>query len=164
MRASLESQTQPSDAAQLRAATRTSLRIGLMLGVGLAGTLDAVILHQWLQWHHLYVHTTPFRQQVIEGVFHLITSGLLFWGAIFMWEQRKLVSAAGRGRALAAGIFLGLGGFNLYDGTIQHKLLNLHQVREGVANLLPYDIVFVGIAVAVLLVGLVLWRGVNVQR
>ena len=27
---------------------------GILVGVGLAGTLDEVVLHQLLAWHHLY--------------------------------------------------------------------------------------------------------------
>ena len=58
----------------------------------------------------------------------------------------------------AAGILLGAGGFNLYDGTIQHKLLGLHQVRAGAPNNLPYDLVFIGLAAVMLLGGLLLLR------
>jgi uncharacterized membrane protein len=32
---------------------RPLLRTGLVLGVGLAGFLDGIILHQILQWHHM---------------------------------------------------------------------------------------------------------------
>jgi uncharacterized membrane protein len=50
------------------------------------------------------------------------------------------------------------GGFNLYDGIIQHKLLGLHQVRAGAPNNLPYDLVFISVAAVMLLVGLLLLR------
>jgi uncharacterized membrane protein len=50
------------------------------------------------------------------------------------------------------------GGFNLYDGIIQHKLLGLHQVRAGAPNNLPYDLVFIGVATVMLLAGLLLLR------
>jgi uncharacterized membrane protein len=33
----------------------------------------------------------------------------------------------------------GAGTFNLFDGTVDHKLLRLHQIREDVPDLLPYD-------------------------
>jgi uncharacterized membrane protein len=51
-----------------------------------------------------------------------------------------------------------MGGFNLYDGTVQHKLLQLHPVREGVANLLPYDLAWNGVALLLLALGLLNWR------
>ena len=56
-----------------------------------------------------------------------------------------------------AGLLIGLGGFNLYDGIVQHKILRLHQVREGVDNLLPYDLAFNALALAALTAGWVLW-------
>jgi uncharacterized membrane protein len=56
------------------------------------------------------------------------------------------------------------GGFNLYDGIIQHKLLGLHQVRAGAPNNLPYDLVFIGVAAVMLLAGLFLLRVASSPR
>jgi uncharacterized membrane protein len=54
-----------------------------------------------------------------------------------------------------------MGGFNLFDAIVDHKILRLHPVRENVANILPYDLAFGSIAVALLVVGALLWRGVR---
>lgn len=143
---------------------RSILVTGLILGVGLVGTLDEVVLHQLLQWHNLYVHTTQFWRLFVDGVFHAVMSGLLFLGAMRLWADRRRIGRAPDGRALAAGVLLGMGGFNLYDGTVQHKLLQLHPVREGVENILPYDLAFNGVALALLLAGWLLWRGVEPGR
>src|SRR3954454_16085172 len=99
---------------------RKLLRIGLVLGIGVVGTLDEVLLHQLLQWHNFYVHTTQFWRIVSDGLFHLFSGTLLCLGAMLLWQQRHRLNAAGGGRALAAGILLGMGGFDLYDGTVQH--------------------------------------------
>jgi len=64
-------------------------------------------------------------------------------------------------RRAVAGILLGAGGFNLYDGIVHHKLLGLHQVRAGAPDNLPYDLTFVGLAAVVLLAGLLLLRGAS---
>jgi len=50
-------------------------------------------------------------------------------------------------------IVLAAGAFNLYDGTIQHKILRLHQVREGAANDTPYDVVFLTTAAVLAAIG-----------
>ena len=118
-------------------ALRTHLWIGLVLGIGVAGTLDEVIFHQLLQWHNFYVHTTDYWRIVTDGVFHAVSSSLLFTGVLLIWFRRDLLARRGDGRGLASGMLMGAGGFNLYDGTIQHKLLRLHPVRENVANILP---------------------------
>lgn len=54
-----------------------------------------------------------------------------------------------------AGFFLGLGGFQLFDGIIDHKLLRLHQVRYGV-DITPYDWGWNPAALAFLLIGVFL--------
>ena len=150
-----------ADVHDLARATRSLLWIGVLLGMGVAGTLDAVILHEFLQWHNFYVHTTRFWRIFIDGIFHFVTAGFIFLGALRLWARRDLISAHGRGRALAAGICLGAGGFNLYDGTIQHKLLRLHPVREGVQNILPYDLLFNGGAIALIVIVWLVWRTVQ---
>lgn len=142
-------------------ALRTHLWIGLIVGVGVAGTLDEVIFHQLLQWHNFYVHTTEYWRIATDGVFHAVSSLCLLAGVVLIWLRRDLFAQQGDGRALASGILIGTGGFNLYDGTIQHKLLQLHPVRENVANLLPYDLAWNGVALLVLGIGIWRWRRVR---
>lgn len=138
------------------------LTIGIILGIGIAGTLDEVILHQLLQWHNLYVHTTTAGRLVSDGIFHLFSSTMLVLGSFLLWRKRATHRRTGDGQRLFAGILFGAGGFNLYDGTVQHKLLQLHPVREGVDNILVYDLVFNGIALAVVVCGWLVWR--NARR
>ena len=140
---------------------RQLLITGIILGIGVVGALDEIVLHQLLQWHNLYVHTTDEWRIFIDGLFHAVTSALLFAGAMRLWSQRRLLSTLPDSRPLVAGILFGMGGFNLYDGIVQHKLLQLHPVREGVENVLPYDLAFNGIAVVLLIAGWLVWRGVR---
>jgi uncharacterized membrane protein len=141
---------------------RTLRRIGLVLGVGVAGTLDEVVFHQLLQWHNFYVHTTEQWRIVSDGLFHLFSAAMLYLGALLLWRARARIASFRDARALMAGTLLGAGAFNFYDGTIQHKLLQLHPVREGVANILPYDIAWNVAALAIFAAGWALWRGVRV--
>jgi uncharacterized membrane protein len=129
----------------------------IVFGIGLAGTLDEVVLHQLLHWHHFYDRSTPGVALVSDGLLHIAsTAGLLLggWAILSRRDNRARLS----GRRVVAGTMIGAGGFNLYDGTVQHKVLGLHQVRYGV-DPLPYDAVFIGLAAAVLLTGLRLWFG-----
>ena len=85
-----------------------------------------------------YVDTTEFWRVFIDGLFHLGSALLLFVGALQLWRQRKrLADLQDGGAALGAGVLLGMGAFNLYDGVVQHKLLRFHPVRLGVDNQLP---------------------------
>src|SRR5215216_2707950 len=129
---------------------------GILVGIGLAGTLDEVVLHQLLAWHHFYDRSTPSIGLVSDGLFHLFSTAVLVIGLIQLVERRR--TTPDPPRVALAGILLGAGGFNLYDGTIQHKLLGLHQVREGVPDNLPYDLAFLAIAAAAVLAGALLLR------
>jgi uncharacterized membrane protein len=132
---------------------------GVLVGIGLAGTLDEVVLHQLLAWHHFYDRSTPTAGLVSDGLFHLFSTAVLVIGLIQLVERRR--TTPDPPRVALAGILLGAGGFNLYDGTIQHKLLRLHQVREGVPDDLPYDLAFLTIAAALALTGALLLRQVH---
>ena len=129
---------------------------GVLTGIGLAGTLDEVVLHQLLGWHHFYDRSTPTAGLVSDGLFHLFSTTLLVIGVIQLVERRR--TSPDPPRLALAGILLGAGGFNLYDGTIQHKLLALHQVRANAPTNLPYDLAFLAIAAAVFAVGVALCR------
>jgi uncharacterized membrane protein len=56
-----------------------------------------------------------------------------------------------------AALLFGLGGFQLYDGTIDHKVLGIHQIRYHV-TIWPYDLVWTLLAVIIIAVGFVLLR------
>ena len=129
---------------------------GVLAGIGIAGTLDEVVLHQLLGWHHFYDRSTPSAGLLSDGLFHILSTALLVIGVIQLVERRR--TTPDPPRLALAGILLGAGGFNLYDGTIQHKLLGLHQVRAGVPNNLPYDLAFLAIATTVTLAGALLLR------
>ena len=55
-------------------------------------------------------------------------------------------------------MLLGAGGFQLYDGIVQHKLLGLHQIRYHV-TIWPYDLTWNLIAFIMILVGVLLMKG-----
>jgi uncharacterized membrane protein len=129
---------------------------GVLVGIGTVGTLDEVVLHQLLAWHHFYDRSTPSLGLLSDGLFHLFSTAVLVVGVILLVERRHATSDPPR-RALA-GILLGAGGFNLYDGIIQHKLLGLHQVRAGATDNLPYDLAFLTLAALLALAGAALLR------
>lgn len=127
----------------------------IVFGIGVAGTLDEILLHQILHWHHLYDRSTPGVALVSDGLLHIgSTAALLFGGRAIL--RRPHENGALPGHRILAGTMVGAGGFNLYDGTVQHKVFRLHQVRYGV-DPLPYDAVFIGLAAVVFLTGLGLW-------
>jgi uncharacterized membrane protein len=114
-----------------------SLVAGLLTGLGLAASVDEVVFHQLLHWHHLVDGATPAVGLVSDGVLHAVEVVALVTGLFLFADLNRRGRAAPR--RFSAGVLLGAGAFQLYDGLVQHKLLGLHQVRYGV-DLLPYDL------------------------
>jgi uncharacterized membrane protein len=131
----------------------------VLVGIGAAGSLDEIVLYQLLRWHHFYDRASQAAALIADGVFHLGSTAVLAVGLVLLVQRWR--AGSGPPRRAVAGILVGAGGFNLYDGLLQHKLLGLHQVRAGAPDNLPYDLAFVGLAAVVLLAGLLLLRGAS---
>ena len=130
-----------------------SVLAGVLIGIGVAGFIDETVFHQLLHWHHFYDKGSSNAGLVSDGLFHAgswlcIVLGLFLFADL----QRKRVTVPKR---VWAGGLIGWGGFQVYDGLVQHKLLGLHQIRYHV-DLLPYDLTWdiaggIGLLLGVLL-------------
>jgi uncharacterized membrane protein len=126
---------------------RRTLQATAMIGVGLMAAVDEIVFHQVLGWHHFYDRATPAVGLASDGLLHAAEIVLLVAGSFLVGDLRRRRSLAPR--SAVAGLLLGAGGFQLFDGLVDHKLLRVHQVRYGV-DLLPYDLAW-NVAAAVLL-------------
>jgi uncharacterized membrane protein len=132
---------------------RRSLAATALIGIGIMAAVDQIIFHQILAWHHFYDWSTPAVGLMSDGFLHAAELLAIVAGFFLIADLR-------RRQALApvwawAGFFLGAGGFQLFDGIINHKVLRLHQIRYGV-YLLPYDIAWNAFALALICMGLLL--------
>lgn len=144
-----------------RQAGGSVLRTGILLGVGTIGALDEIVFHQLVQWHHFYDHGDEFGRIVSDGLLHLFTLAVLLLGAFRLWSTRRAIGAVLSARHLRAGVLLGMGGFQLFDGLVNHKVLRLHQIRGDVDNVLPYDVAWNGVALLLLAAG---WISLTADR
>ena len=126
---------------------------GLLLGLGVAGFVDETVFHQLLHWHHFYDRSTSDVGLVSDGLFHAF-SWFATVASLFLLVDARRHGPVPKARWWG-GLLVGAGAFQLYDGTVQHKLLDLHQIRYGV-DLAPYDWAWNIIAVALLVAGAVL--------
>jgi uncharacterized membrane protein len=141
---------------EVRARSGRSLLSGVLIGVGVAGFIDEVVFHQLLHWHHFYDRGTSSAGLVSDGFFHAFSWTAVVVGLFLLADlHRRLATVV---RRVWAGALLGGGGFQLYDGVVHHKLLQVHQVRYGV-ELMPYDLAWNASGAVALVVGLVLLRG-----
>jgi uncharacterized membrane protein len=132
-----------------------SVAAGALFGIGIAGFIDETVFHQILHWHHFWDGGSAGAGLVSDGLFHAgswicLVAGL-FWFADLRRTDSALMSA------WIAGILFGAGGFQLYDGLIQHKVFHLHQIRYHV-TVWPYDLVWNVLAAGMLLGAVVALR------
>ncbi|MBS4211010.1 MULTISPECIES: DUF2243 domain-containing protein [Neobacillus] len=128
---------------------------GFLFGLGLVAFIDETVFHQLLHWHHFYDKSTTGIGLVSDGLFHAF-SWIATVGALFMVADLRRRNAWETTR-WSAGMCLGAGLFNLYDGIIQHKLMKLHQIRYNV-EIIPYDIVWNVLAIMMIIAGFILLR------
>ncbi|RZT84942.1 putative membrane protein [Pseudonocardia sediminis] len=147
----------PSDAARPVGSGKRVLRInllcGFLLGMGVVAFVDEAVFHQILHWHHFYDRGTSAAGLVSDGVFHAFSWFATVASLLVLARLRAEGSL--RPRWVTGGLLVGAGLFQLYDGLVHHKLLGLHEIRYGV-DLTPYDLVWNGVAVVLLVAGLVL--------
>jgi uncharacterized membrane protein len=94
------------------------------------------VFHQLLHWHYLYDGAIAVGL-VSDGLFHAFGSVSIVAGLFLLADSlRRGTFVPKRWRAA---LLIGWGGFQLYDGIVQHKLLGLHQIRYHVL-LWPYDL------------------------
>jgi uncharacterized membrane protein len=135
------------------ALTGRNILSGALLGLGIAAFVDEVVFHQLLHWHHFYDKSTPAIGLVSDGVFHA-ASWFATVAALFLFADLRRRHAFER-RPWSGGLLLAAGAFQLYDGTLQHKVMQLHQIRYGV-DLTPYDWTWNIIALLLIVAGAVL--------
>ena len=145
---------------ELRTPDRFPRLPGIVLGVGLGGFVDGIVLHQILQWHHLVSSAgyppTDVRNLSInvffDGFFHVAT-----WiaTAVGLYLLHRAIRRGARysGRRLFGGMLLGWGIFNLVEGLIDHHILGLHHVREAAANPLAWDLGFLAFGALLVIAG-----------
>ncbi len=135
---------------------RRTVWSGILAGFGLAAFLDESIFHQILHWHHFYDRSTVAAGLVSDGLFHAFGFTSMVVGLFLMADSLR------RGGFIPkrwwGALLLGAGSFQLYDGTVQHMLLRLHQIRYGV-TIWPYDLTWNLLAAAMITIGIVLLRG-----
>jgi uncharacterized membrane protein len=132
------------------------------MGIGLAGLVDGIVLHQVLQWHHMISATDDAPTTTVAGLeANTLADGLFHVAALVvgvMGVALALASWRGEGRRprwrFALGwVLVGAGGFNLVEGLVDHHLLGLHHVRDDLGAPLSWDLGFLAVNVVVVALG-----------
>ena len=144
-----------------------------LLGIGLGGFVDGIVLHQLLQWHHLVSDTGDHPATTVagleantlaDGFFHVFTWTCVAVATALIvraWQRREL---APPWRMHVGLLLAGWGAFNVVEGLIDHQLLGIHHVRDDLGGPLGWDLAFLAFGVVLVVVGLALARARRAER
>ncbi|MEU1127729.1 DUF2243 domain-containing protein [Streptomyces sp. NPDC005899] len=148
---------------------------GILLGIGLGGFVDGILLHQLLQWHHMLTSTNDDRigvryydprtvsglemNTVWDGVFHAVCwlavlTGLAVLHSRVTHERRRVWTS----RVLWGWVLVGWGLFNIVEGLLDHQILGIHHVHGG-PHRIWWDMGFLLLGLLLLAGGRLLGRG-----
>ena len=124
---------------------------GILLGTGLGGFVDGILLHQILQWHNMLSSIRPpidlvamKYNMVWDGLFHAFTWTMVVLGVWRLWACGKRAEVPWSTRTFVGALFVGAGLFNFVEGMIDHQLLGIHHVHPGEGQL-AWDLGFLAL-------------------
>lgn len=133
---------------------------GVLMGAGLGGFVDGIVLHQMLQWHNMLSARVSASTLVgakinmfWDGVFHAGVWMLTVIGLAMLFHAGTRRDVVWSPRVFVGSLLCGYGLFNLVEGLIDHEILGLHHVYEYTSNHLPWDLAFLFLGALLVLVG-----------
>ena len=146
------------------AAEKGLFRAGTVLGFGLGGFFDGIVLHQVLQWHHMVSNRRTAEtlaglrlNTLADGVFHLFTYSFTIVGIVLLWRVGLRAGVPLSRQRLLGAVLVGFGSFHVFDEIANHRLLGLHHIKPG-PNELAWDFGFFAVGLALVFLGITLWR------
>jgi uncharacterized membrane protein len=135
---------------------------GVLIGLGLGGFFDGIVLHQLLQWHHMLSSWYPITSlenlelnTLWDGIFHSATYIFVVIGLFILWRTAQRRHLYWSTKLLFGTMLIGFGAFNVVEGLINHHLLGIHHVNEKVdpAFRVYWDVGFIVWGAAMLIIG-----------
>jgi len=137
---------------------------GILLGLGLGGFVDGIVLHQILQWHHMLSSVRPVKtvsdielNMVWDGLFDASTWIMTVIGIVLLWRAGQRDDVPWSSKTFLGSILVGAGAFNFIEGLIDHQILGIHHVKPG-PNELAWDLGFLASGVILAAIGWILLR------
>lgn len=112
---------------------------GILLGISIGGFFDGILLHQILQWHHLFSGIEDWNANawfviMTDGVFHLAMFAVLIIALCMLWHRNE------RPERLAESTLIGFGSWHVFDAVLSHWVLGIHRIKDAAANPLLWDL------------------------
>jgi uncharacterized membrane protein len=140
---------------------------GILLGTGLGGFVDGIVLHQILQWHNMLSTVRPPTDIITmkynmlwDGLFHAFTWIVTALGLARLWIAGQRDDVPWSTQTLVSSMFLGWGLFNFVEGLIDHQILGIHHVHPGEGQF-AWDLGFLASGLIMIAAG---WAGIRAAR
>ena len=130
---------------------RPLISAGTLLGIGMGGFVDGIVLHQMLQVHNMLSAKRP-KDSIVnmevnmfwDGLFHAFTWTMTAVGLWMLWRAVTRRDVPLSGRTLFGSMVFGWGLFNLVEGVIDHHVIHIHHVVERL-GVSVWDWLFLGV-------------------
>jgi uncharacterized membrane protein len=146
---------------EMKSNRRPLIAAGTMIGIGMGGFVDGIVLHQILQVHNMMSARLPPTtlvnmeiNMVWDGLFHAFCWIATAVGLAMLFRAGRQADVPWSGKTLTGSLILGWGIFNIVEGVIDHHVLHVHHVVERL-GVSVWDWAFLGIGgVGLIVVGL----------
>lgn len=142
----------------------------LLIGIGLGGFVDGIVIHQLLQWHHMVSDTDGHSTSTVagletntfaDGLFHAAAWICVLVGVALAIRAWRIGRPAARWPTQVGLLVIGWGAFNIVEGLVDHHILEIHHVRDDLGGPLSWDLGFLGISALLVLAG---WALIRIDR
>jgi len=130
---------------------------GALLGAGLGGLIEGIVLTGMLGRHHMLA-AGPAASRVADAGMLGIAWVATLVGVLLAYHAARRRQVPWSGRILLGTMLFGWGAFNLLEGGFAHQILGLHHVVAGPAAG-AWDWAFLALAATLVTVGWSLTRG-----
>lgn len=137
---------------------------GIVLGLGQAGFFDGIVIHQLLQWHHMFTSVETSKtvaglelNTLGDGLFHLLDWILTLAGIALLWRVSQRPDVSHSTPVFLGALLIGAGLFDFTEGLIDHQILGIHHVKPG-PHELAWDMGFLALGLGLAVVGWAILR------
>ena len=143
----------------LQSNRRPLLVAGIVLGLGQAGFFDGIVIHQLLQWHHMFTNVETDRtvaglelNTLGDGLFHLFDYLLTLTGIGLLWRVTVREDISHSTATFVGALLIGAGLFDFIEGLIDHQILGIHHVKPG-PHEFAWDMGFLALGISLIMLG-----------
>ena len=138
---------------------RPLLIAGIVLGLGQAGFFDGIVIHQLLQWHHMFTNVKTDStvaglelNTLGDGLFHLLDYLLTLVGIGLLWRAMLREDVSRSTATFGGALLIGAGLFDFVEGLIDHQILGIHHVKPG-PHEFAWDMGFLAVGIGLMVMG-----------